>query len=129
MRTPAIRTLRRTDVAKATRTCVYDRANLDGAIPLRVRVVCGSWWTTWKELLKAARIPGPYVLMGASGGGYITAGYAGAHQRQIAGLVFVDTAAPFRNPPREIVERPRQTTPETSSGVTTCRLRRTPGQP
>jgi hypothetical protein len=55
-------------------------------------------------LLQAGEIPGPYVLVGTSGGGYITAGYAYAHPRHVAGMVFVDVAAPFRNPPRAIVE-------------------------
>lgn len=91
-------------VAKATRTCVYDRANLGRSDPAPgprgLRELVGDL----ERLLKAARIPGPYVLVGTSGGGYITAGYAFAHPRQIAGLVFVDTGAPFRNPPREIVE-------------------------
>ena len=99
-------------VAKATRTCVYDRANLGRSDPTPgprgLRQLVGDL----QRLLKAARIPGPYVLVGTSGGGYITAGYAFAHPRQIAGLVFVDTAAPFRNPPREIVEATDPDNPE-----------------
>ncbi len=91
-------------VAKVTRTCVYDRANLGRSDPAPgprgLRELVGDL----ERLLEAARIPGPYVLVGTSGGGYITAGYASAHPRQIAGLLFVDTSAPFRNPPREIVE-------------------------
>ena len=99
-------------VAKVTRTCVYDRANLGRSDPAPgprgLRELVGDL----ERLLKAARIPGPYVLVGTSGGGYITAGYAFAHPRQIAGLVFVDTAAPFRNPPREIVEATDPDNPE-----------------
>jgi pimeloyl-ACP methyl ester carboxylesterase len=57
-----------------------------------------------EALLRAAEIPGPYVLVGTSGGGYITAGYAYANPEQVAGMVFVDVPAPFRNPPRPIVE-------------------------
>jgi pimeloyl-ACP methyl ester carboxylesterase len=91
-------------VAKTTRTCVYDRANLGRSDPAPgprgLRELVGDL----ERLLKAARIPGPYVLVGTSGGGYITAGYAFGHPRQIAGLVFVDTGAPVRNPPRELVE-------------------------
>ena len=33
---------------------------------------------------------------------------------QIAGLVFIDTAAPFRNPPREIVE---ETDPDNPANI------------
>jgi pimeloyl-ACP methyl ester carboxylesterase len=99
-------------VSKVTRTCVYDRANLGRSDPAPgprgLRELVGDL----ERLLDAARIPGPYVLVGTSGGGYITAGYAVAHPRQIAGLVFVDTGAPFRNPPREIVELTDPDNPE-----------------
>jgi pimeloyl-ACP methyl ester carboxylesterase len=57
-----------------------------------------------ERLLESARITGPYVLVGTSGGGFITAAYAVAHPQHVGGMVFVDTGAPFRNPPREIVE-------------------------
>jgi pimeloyl-ACP methyl ester carboxylesterase len=57
-----------------------------------------------EALLQAAKIPGPYVLVGTSGGGYITAGYAYEHPDEVAGMVFVDVGAPLRNPPRVIVE-------------------------
>ena len=91
-------------IAKVTRTCVYDRAGLGRSGPApgprTLRELVGDL----ERLLDAAEIPGPYVLVGTSGGGYITAGYAFAHPEQVAGMVFVDTASPFRNPPREIVE-------------------------
>ena len=51
------------------------------------------------------------MLVGTSGGGYITAGYAFAHPAQVAGMVFVDTSSPFRNPPREIVEETDPSSP------------------
>lgn len=91
-------------VSKVTRTCVYDRANLgrSGSAPgpRGLSALVGDL----ERLLKTARIPGPYVLVGTSGGGFITAGYASAHPRQIAGLVFVDTGAPLKYPPPAIVE-------------------------
>ena len=52
--------------------------------------------------------------MGTSGGGYITAGFAYAHPEETAGLVFVDTASPFRDPPPEIVE---ETDPDSPANV------------
>ena len=99
-------------IAKVTRTCVYDRANLGRSGPdpgpRGLRELVGDL----DRLLDAAQIPGPYVLVGTSGGGYITAGYAFAHPKQVAGMVFVDTGAPFRNPPREIVEETDPSNPE-----------------
>jgi hypothetical protein len=91
-------------IAKMTRTCVYDRANLGQSGPdpgpRGLRELVGDL----DRMLDAAQIPGPYVLVGTSGGGFITAGYAFAHPEQVAGMVFVDTPAPLRDPPREIVE-------------------------
>jgi pimeloyl-ACP methyl ester carboxylesterase len=99
-------------IAKVTRTCVYDRANLgrSGSAPgpRGLRDLVGDL----DRLLDAAQIPGPYVLVGTSGGGYITAGYAFAHPKQVAGMVFIDTGAPFWNPPREIVEETDPSNPE-----------------
>jgi pimeloyl-ACP methyl ester carboxylesterase len=93
------------EVAERTRTCVYDRANLgrsdEAPGPRGLNELVGDL----ERLLRAAEVPGPYVLVGTSGGGYITAAYAAAHRREIAGLVFVETAAPFRDPPPEIVEQ------------------------
>jgi Alpha/beta hydrolase family len=91
-------------IAQVTRACVYDRANLGrsgpDAGPRGLPELVGDL----ERLLPAAQIPGPYVLVGTSGGGYITAGYAYAHPRQVAGMVFVEVPAPFRNPPRDVVE-------------------------
>jgi pimeloyl-ACP methyl ester carboxylesterase len=58
-------------------------------------------------------------LVRTSGGGYITAGYAYQHPRDVAGLVFVETPAPFRNPPKEIVEVTDPDTRRTSRSATT----------
>jgi hypothetical protein len=100
------------NISKLTRTCVYDRANLGRSGPAPgprgLRELVGDL----ERMLDAAEIPGPYVLVGTSGGGYITAGYAFAHQEEVAGMVFVDTASPFRNPPREIVELTDPSNPE-----------------
>jgi pimeloyl-ACP methyl ester carboxylesterase len=91
-------------VSKVARTCVYDRANLGRSGPAPGPRGLSALVGDLERLLKTARIPGPYVLVGTSGGGFITAGYASAHPRQIAGLVFVDTGAPLKYPPPAIVE-------------------------
>jgi pimeloyl-ACP methyl ester carboxylesterase len=91
-------------VSKVTRACVYDRGNLGRSDPAPGPRGLAELVGDLEQLLQAAKIPAPYVLVGTSGGGYITAGYAYAHPRQTAGIVFVEVPAPFRNPPREIVE-------------------------
>jgi pimeloyl-ACP methyl ester carboxylesterase len=82
---------------------VYDRANLGRSGPDPGPRGLQDLVGDLERLLDVAEIPGPYVLVGTSGGGYITAGYAFANPEQVAGMVFVDTASPFRDPPREIV--------------------------
>ncbi len=91
-------------VSDVTRTCVYDRANLGRSDPAPGPRGLSELVGDLERLLRTAEIPGPYVLVGTSGGGFITAGYAYAHPAQVAGMVFVDTGAPLENPPREIVE-------------------------
>jgi pimeloyl-ACP methyl ester carboxylesterase len=102
------------EVSKVTRACVYDRANLGRSDlapgPRGLSDLVGDL----ERLLEAAEIPGTYVLVGTSGGGYITAGYAYKHPRDVAGLVFIDTGAPFPHPPKEIVE---ETDPESPANV------------
>ena len=91
-------------ISEVARTCVYDRASLGRSDPAAGPRGLSDLVGDLEALLQAAKIPGPYVLVGTSGGGYITAGYAYKHPDEVAGMVFVDTGAPFRNPPREIVE-------------------------
>jgi hypothetical protein len=101
-------------VSKVTRACVYDRANLGRSDPAPGPRGLAELAGDLERLLQAAAIPVPYVLVGTSGGGYITAGYAYANPEQVAGMVLVDVAAPFRNPPREVVE---DTNPDNPANV------------
>ena len=102
------------DVAKVTRTCVYDRANLGRSDPAPGPRGLNELVGDLEALLRSARIPAPYVLVGTSGGGYITSGYAVANPREVAGLVFVEVRPPFEDPPREIVE---ETDPDNPDNV------------
>jgi pimeloyl-ACP methyl ester carboxylesterase len=102
------------DVAEVTRTCVYDRANLGQSDPAPGPRGLDELVGDLEALLESAEIPAPYVLVGTSGGGFITAGYAVEHPDEVAGMVFVDTGAPFENPPPEIVE---ETDPRSPTNV------------
>jgi pimeloyl-ACP methyl ester carboxylesterase len=99
-------------IAAETRACVYDRAGLGRSDPPPGPVGLDEVVGDFEALLEAAPIPGPYVLVGTSGGGYIPVGYAAEHPDQVAGMVFVEVPAPFRNPPEEIVELTRPSHPE-----------------
>ena len=90
-------------LAKVTRTCSYDRANLGLSDPDPGPRGLSELVADLEHTISAATIPGPYVLVGTSGGGYITAGYAFAHPDQVTGMVFVDVGAPFLDPPAQLV--------------------------
>ena len=102
------------EIAAVTRTCVYDRANLGQSDPAPGPRGLEELVGDLERLLKSAQIPGPYVLVGTSGGGFITAGYAVVHPDEVAGMVFVDTGAPFEDPPPAIV---KETDPDNPSNV------------
>jgi pimeloyl-ACP methyl ester carboxylesterase len=91
-------------VAKVTRTCVYDRANLGRSDPREGPLGLDEYIGDIEALFEKAEIPRPYVLVGTSGGGYLSVGYAVKHPDQVAGIVLVETGPPFKNPPKEIVE-------------------------
>ena len=101
-------------ISEVARTCVYDRANLGGSDPAAGPRGLSDLVGDFEALLRAAKIPGPYVLVGISGGGYISAGYAYEHPDEVVGMVLVEVPAPFRDPPREIVE---ETDPNNASNI------------
>ena len=99
------------DLAAVTRTCVYDRANLGASDADPGPRGLAELVADMEGVIEGADIPGPYVLVGTSGGGYISAGYAVKHPREVAGIVFVEVPSPFRNPPAQIVADTRWDSP------------------
>ncbi len=89
-------------VARFTRVCAYDRPGTpvgddlkpSRSTPVRQPVTAHDAVTDLHALLRAAREPGPYVLVGHSYGGLITRLYAGQYPSEVAGVVFVDAFAP-----------------------------------
>jgi pimeloyl-ACP methyl ester carboxylesterase len=84
-------------VAGFTRVCAYDRPGTyllpdelsrsdPAAMPRSARDIV----LDLRALLRAARVPGPYVLAGHSFGGMVARLYATTHPRRIAGLVSID---------------------------------------
>ena len=78
------------------RVCSYDRpggprSRSDAApIPRTVR----DFVADLHALLRAAHVPGPYVLAGHSNSGLFSVLYASTHPRQVAGLVLIDAVHP-----------------------------------
>jgi pimeloyl-ACP methyl ester carboxylesterase len=99
-------------LAAKTRTCVYDRANLGRSDPDRRRRQLVDLVSDLEAVLDGGEVPGPYVLVGTSGGGYISVGYAVRHPKEVAGMVFVEVPPPFFDAPPEVVEATRWNSPE-----------------
>jgi pimeloyl-ACP methyl ester carboxylesterase len=77
-------------VAKFARVCAYDRAGEGGSEKSQARGTLQQTVTELHRLLLAARVPSPYVLVGASWGGPIARVYAHQYPERVAGMVMVD---------------------------------------
>ncbi len=85
-------------VASFSRVCAYDRpgtfelpgGELSRSDPVAMPRSARDIVLDLRALLRAARVPGPYVLAGHSFGGMVARLYATTHPRKIAGLVSID---------------------------------------
>ncbi|HEX6730065.1 MAG TPA: alpha/beta hydrolase [Pyrinomonadaceae bacterium] len=79
------------EVSRFTRVCSYDFAGFawsdPGPTPRTMRQDVYELHT----LLQAARIKGPYVLIGHSLGGLLSRVYAGEYPSEVAGIVLIDS--------------------------------------
>lgn len=82
------------ELAARTRVCVYDRAGLGlSDPPPQRRRLLDDAAEDLHALLGAAEVPGPYVLVGSSGGGFNVYHHAGRYPDEVAGLVMLDVPA------------------------------------
>jgi pimeloyl-ACP methyl ester carboxylesterase len=89
-------------VASFTRVCIYDRpgttlgtTEFSRSDPVPMPRTARDAVADLHALLRAARVPGPYVLGGHSTGGLISRLYAAAHPKQVVGMVLVDALSEF----------------------------------
>jgi len=89
-------------LARQTRVCAYDRAGLGrSAPPPHGRRTPRTQVRELHLLLAAAKIPGPYVVVGHSWGGLLVRLFAYVYPAQTAGVVLVDaTTFPYLTPAR-----------------------------
>jgi pimeloyl-ACP methyl ester carboxylesterase len=82
-------------IAKTTRVCAYDRAGVwrSSAVAAPVGRDTAALVADLEQLLRAAKLKGPYVLVGHSLAGYTTRLFASRHRDQVAGLVLVDPSS------------------------------------
>ena len=92
------------DLAEVTTTCAYDRGGIGQSDPVTGCRQLDDLTADLEQLLEAARVPPPYVLVAGSGGGFIASGFAQEHPDEIAGMVFLDVPMAFLDAPPEVVE-------------------------
>lgn len=80
-------------IAAKTRVCSYDRAGYGrspaGPLPRDTKAEAGDL----AAMLKAAHVPGPYLLVAHSMGSFNVRLFAYQHLKEVAGLVLVDPSA------------------------------------
>jgi pimeloyl-ACP methyl ester carboxylesterase len=79
-----------------TRVCSYDRPGgpSSRSDPAPIPRTARDFVADLHALLRAAHVPGPYVLAGHSISGLFSLLYASSHPRQVAGLVLIDAVHP-----------------------------------
>jgi pimeloyl-ACP methyl ester carboxylesterase len=84
----------RPKVAQFARVCIYDRAGMASSEPGPKPRTIAHMTAELHELLAAARLEPPYVLVGASLGGMNAQLFAATHPKETAGVVLVDSLHP-----------------------------------
>ena len=82
------------EIAKTTRICSYDRAGLGWSEPQSPPQDAEVISSHLHSLLLAAHEHGPFVLVGASAGGFYVRQYISKFSRDVAGIVLVDSSVP-----------------------------------
>jgi len=79
-------------IAAFTRVCAYDRAGYGWSDPAPTGRTIDARAADLQRLLTAAGVKGPYVMVGASYGGFLVRSFARQEPHEVAGMVLVDAA-------------------------------------
>lgn len=99
------------NLSKDVRVCSYDRAGYGWSDPGPIPRTTARISRELHALLSEAKVPGPYVLVGHSFGGYNIRYFASDYPELVAGLVFIDSSHPeqFNTEEFKRVEQPQAT--------------------
>jgi pimeloyl-ACP methyl ester carboxylesterase len=78
-------------ISKQTRTCWFDRAGLGWSDPSPVTQTSAAIAADLHELLRAAKIDPPYILVGQSFSGFNVRVFTKAYPSEVAGVVLLDS--------------------------------------
>ena len=81
-------------LAETTQVCAYDRAGNEFSDPGPLPRTTGAIVADERAMLKAAKIKGPFVLVGHSMAGLHVRLYASKYPKEVAGAVLVDPSSP-----------------------------------
>ena len=82
------------ELSKNTRICLYDRAGYGWSDSGRGERTTATIVHELKLLVKRAEIPGPYIIVGHSFGGFTARYFPSKFPEDVAGLVLVDSSHP-----------------------------------
>ncbi|MBU1379167.1 MAG: alpha/beta hydrolase [Alphaproteobacteria bacterium] len=83
-------------IAETTRVCAFDRPGMGFSDPGPLPRDAAAVVADERAALKAAKIPGPYVLVGHSMAGLHVRLYASEYPKEVAGAVLVDPSNPHQ---------------------------------
>ena len=95
------------EAAKTTRVCTYDRAGLGWSEPGPLPRTAEQFAHELHSLLHNAQVPGPYVLVGHSLGGFSARVFAHAYAAEVAGVVLIESMHPHQAKPAATPTQPR----------------------
>lgn len=79
-------------IATFAAVCSYDRAGIGWSDPPPASRSFDAMADDLHDVLRAGRVPGPYVLVGESFGGLVVRCFAQRHRDEVAGVILVDAA-------------------------------------
>jgi pimeloyl-ACP methyl ester carboxylesterase len=82
------------EVAKTTRVCTYDRPGLGWSEASPLSSDAAQFAKELHTLLQNANVPGPYVMVGHSLGGFVVRIFAHDYASEVAGVVLIDSMNP-----------------------------------
>ncbi len=79
-------------ISQVTRVCTYDRPGLGYSEPVSHLILVDEVVSNLNQLLRAAGIDGPTVIVGMSGGGVYVRRYRELYPDKIVGMVLIDSS-------------------------------------